>query len=1004
MLRKIVKALIAGLGFRPSSPCASEESGAVGLGMREEKATGRRLRLGAVAASVVGILASVLLGGAYYRMELGQIRGEYARTLGAIADLKSDEISSWRKERIGDVLVLSHALGLSEAVLAMDKGKEQASLAQDLRAWLRSYCEHYGYLGAGVFGHDLKPLVVAPSGVERALESALGAEIGNTLRASKGAVMGEVRDFEGGAIPMGFMAAIREPETDGFCGAALLVADVEGQLCKIAARTPPSARNIDVLLVARRGGGAVWLNRPLGGGAVGALPERSSAADGLLAAISSGSLQKGGVFEGSGPQGRDVVAVAVRVTDTAWTVVCTADSAAVIAPARIESVKVTLGVAVILAVLGWGLRLRWAQREILLVERRAAADKAAAEMTHRLGLVLQHARDAILLFDDEMRVVEANQRASNIYERSAGEMVGLSALDLRAPEARESAQPDFQSVRSSSGVTFETTHVSKGGRHFPVEVSSCPVIIKGKPHVLSIVRDIAWRKDAEDMLIRRNELLNAVFSQAVDSIVVIEADTGRFVEFNAAAHECLGYSREEFAVMGIAGIQAEHSKDQIEANIQRIRAEGGAVFETFHRHRSGELRNVRVSVRWLAVRGRSLMVSIWTDITERRRLEEDLRQAQKLEAVGQLAGGVSHDFNNILAAMMLQISLLQSEPQMARETKQALSELSSEARRAASLTRQLLMFSRRSVLSMRPLSLNEVVGNLLKMLGRLIGEHIQLHFESDGKLPAVEADAGMLEQVLVNLVVNARDAMPKGGRIVIETSVVEFDDTSAGLLASRRAGTFTCIAVSDTGVGMDETTLKRIFEPYFTTKEAGKGTGLGLATVHGIVAQHRGWVEVRSKPGQGSVFQVYLPVCDETRLLDLEPETESPIPRGTENILLVEDEPRLRVQVGNVLRGLGYGVFEAANVSDALALWRSREGRFDLLLTDVVMPGGATGLELAEQLLAMKPGLKVVVSSGYSQEISSGGAPRGNGITYFPKPYEAEGLARWIRESLDQVK
>ena len=382
--------------------------------------------------------------------------------------------------------------------------------------------------------------------------------------------------------------------------------------------------------------------------------------------------------------------------------------------------------------------------------------------------------------------------------------------------------------------------------------------------------------------------------------------------------------------------------------------------------------------------------------------ESQLRQSQKLEAIGQLAGGVAHDFNNILAAMMMNLGLLQLNPDLDPKTRKGLKDLDAAARRAAGLTRQLLMFGRRSVLTVKPLDLNEMVSDLLKMLRRLIGEHIDLCFEGKSGLPLVEADVGMLEQVLMNLTVNARDAMPKGGRITISTTVSELAAGDVSLHPSRRAGCFVCLSVSDNGCGMDSTILKHIFEPFFTTKEPGKGTGLGLATVHGIIAQHKGWVEVSSELRQGSTFRVYLPAAASAKLTaPASPEVRS-VPRGKENILVVEDEAVVRELIGESLRSLGYQVHEAGTGQQAMTLWQMHRGEVDLVLTDMVMPEGMTGLELVEQLQALRPTLKAIIISGYSPEIAHAGAPARTGVVYLPKPFSTKVLADLVRKCLDQ--
>ena len=394
--------------------------------------------------------------------------------------------------------------------------------------------------------------------------------------------------------------------------------------------------------------------------------------------------------------------------------------------------------------------------------------------------------------------------------------------------------------------------------------------------------------------------------------------------------------------------------------------------------------------------------AMFTDVTERRQLESQLRQVQKLESVGQLAGGIAHDFNNILAAIMMHLSLLHQNPNLDEETTEALKELEVETKRAANLTRQLLMFSRRSVIQSRIADLNDLVQNLLKMLRRLLGDNITITFDSQNHLPAVEVDIGMLEQVLMNLAVNARDAMPRGGKLTIATSSVELDLEAVKLHSERRPGRFVTLSVADTGVGMDDATLKRIFEPFFTTKDVGKGTGLGLPTAHGIVKQHHGWIEVQSRPLHGSTFVVYLPV----KVLPLHsaevPQKVLPVVGGQGTLLLVEDEEIVRRHIGIYLRKLGYRVIEAANGNQAFSLWRQHRQQIDLLFTDMVMPEGVSGLELAEKLRSEKPQLQVIISSGYSTEISMQGVSATAGYIYLPKPSSSATIAATVRGCLEK--
>jgi signal transduction histidine kinase/ActR/RegA family two-component response regulator len=389
------------------------------------------------------------------------------------------------------------------------------------------------------------------------------------------------------------------------------------------------------------------------------------------------------------------------------------------------------------------------------------------------------------------------------------------------------------------------------------------------------------------------------------------------------------------------------------------------------------------------------------DATERMSLEDQLRQAQKMESVGQLAAGVAHDFNNILTIIQGHSGLLMSRPNLSPAMTTSIQAVSFAAERAASLTRQLLMFSRKQVMQPKPTDLKEVVNNLSKMLQRLIGETITLEWQSPPELPMVRGDTGMMEQVLMNLAVNARDAMPRGGRLTISTEAVQISEDYVQAHSDARAGRFVCLQVSDTGTGIDAVTMKRIFEPFFTTKEAGKGTGLGLATVYGIVKQHAGWIEVNSQVGQGTTFKIFLPV--DTRPVEGNTDllaSATQLRGDGETILVVEDEPVLRDLAQLILQDCGYRVLQASSGVEALTVWQTHQGAVDLLLTDVVMPDGLTGKDLAETLVGQKPGLKVIFTSGYNVDDLGGELVQNNNSRFLQKPYSRSTLARAVHECL----
>jgi len=381
-------------------------------------------------------------------------------------------------------------------------------------------------------------------------------------------------------------------------------------------------------------------------------------------------------------------------------------------------------------------------------------------------------------------------------------------------------------------------------------------------------------------------------------------------------------------------------------------------------------------------------------------LERQFRQAQKMEAIGQLAAGVAHDFNNILTVIQGHAGLLQSKEDANSPQGKSLGQIARATDRAAKLIRQLLMFSRKQVMQFKYLDLNDTLRSAIKMLERLVGEHVCIDFRPQTQIPAIRADASMLEQIAMNLLVNARDAMPNGGEIAITTSLETVNRPPTPMDPESREGQFVCLAFRDNGTGMDTEILNRIFEPFFTTKAAGKGTGLGLSTVFGIVRQHNGWLEVESKSNHGSTFRCYFPACQQAAE-KTDDTINTSLQNGRETILVAEDEDALREMVVQVLTIQGYHVLEATSGVHALEVWEQANRPVDLLLTDIVMPGGVMGSELAERLMHQFPKLKVIYMSGYSPGMAGKETALLEGRNFLSKPYSIGQLASAVRQCLD---
>ncbi len=515
------------------------------------------------------------------------------------------------------------------------------------------------------------------------------------------------------------------------------------------------------------------------------------------------------------------------------------------------------------------------------------------------------------------------------------------------------------------------------------------------------IMDVTDRVRAEESLRK----LSLAVEQSPASIIITDA-AGDIEYVNARFTDVTGYSLDEVAGRNPrilkSGCTPAATIQELWATITSGRPWRG---EFQNRKKTGELYWDRAFISpILDSSGKTThYVAVNEDITDRRKLEEGLRQAQKLEAVGQLAGGVAHDFNNILTVLLMNLSALQERASVDEEVRTSLTEMEVAAQRAATLTRQLLAFSRRQLLDTKLLDLGAVVANMANMLRRLLGEDIDLLLDGTDAAHWVSADAGMMDQVLMNLCVNARDAMPNGGTLTIGVHQVAIDAEVASRDPEALPGTFICVSVADTGCGMDPDTRKHVFEPFFTTKAIGKGTGLGLATVYGIVKQHNGWINIYSEVGTGTTVRVYLPVQQAGAAA---PAAERPgrVRGGSETILVVEDEDILRDLAVAGLRRLGYTVLQAENGAEALLVWERERDAIDLVISDMVMPGGLTGLEVAERVLADKSGLKVIVSSGYITQDSPPDALASRGIACLAKPYGTAALARAVRDCLDRPR
>ena len=514
------------------------------------------------------------------------------------------------------------------------------------------------------------------------------------------------------------------------------------------------------------------------------------------------------------------------------------------------------------------------------------------------------------------------------------------------------------------------------------------------------------RSHAEADLRASEARLKAIIDAALDAVITMDGD-GVVLSWSPQAERVFGWPASE-AVGGKLSttIIPPRFREAHERGLAHFLGTGeGPVLnqriEITGLRRDGREIPVELTITPVRLGGAWLFSAFLRDISERKLLEAQLRQAQKMEAVGRLAGGIAHDFNNLLTAIIGYTDLALADLREGDPMRQDMEEILRAAHRAAGLTRQLLAFSRQQVLAPRVLDLNDVVQSVDKMLRRLVGEDIELQSVLAPGLGRVKADPGQLEQVIVNLAVNARDAMPTGGKLTIETANVEMGETRGRDLATVPAGRYVMLAITDSGTGMDEETKARIFEPFFTTKQQGKGTGLGLATVYGIVKQSGGFIWVYSEPGHGTTFKIYLPRVEGAADALAPPVGTAAVPRGTETVLIVEDEAAVRALAKTALARKGYRVLEAANGGEALLLCESERSPIHLLVTDVVMPG-LGGADLARRLAPLRPDMKVLFISGYADQAAARHGTIEPGAAYLEKPFSLDALARKVREVLDR--
>ena len=665
----------------------------------------------------------------------------------------------------------------------------------------------------------------------------------------------------------------------------------------------------------------------------------------------------------------------------------------------------TLLVVGILGSMGWIAALRGRVRRQTELIRQRLEREASLEARYRE--LVENANDVIVTCDLQGNILGINRAGERLLGYDRSEALRMSIQGIVAPEQRAKVE---EFMRSGGGGAipraYELNVLTKDGRRLTLELSTR--LVRAGDTVTgfeSIARDVTDRKQAEERL--RSSEAELAAAQRIGHVgswdfaiatwtLHLSAEATRLLELPGGLRPTVR------AVL--SRVHPEDRKTVRDALKRAVRGEGPIGLDQRLLLPNGGERSVYILVEAeVDPQGRRVRLhGTIQDVSERRGLEAQLHQAQKMESIGQLAAGVAHDFNNLLTVIQGNTSLLIADLHLPKESREGLEQIASSAQRAAELTRQLLVFSRKQILQAKVVDLNDVVASTAKMLERVLGEHISLDIRCANPLPTIKADPGMIGQVIMNLAVNARDAMANGGRLVVSTSLVELDGSGSLKFAEARPGSFVLLSVQDTGSGMSQSTIEHLFEPFFTTKGVGKGTGLGLSTVYGIVKQHEGIIDVASKLGEGTLFDVYLPAHGGPKDSLGIPQTVPEPKNGEGTVLIVEDERSLRQLAVRVLERHGYRVLQAVSGKEALSVWAEHSGEIDLVLTDMVMPDGVSGGELGKRLCEQKPSLKIIYSSGYSPELLDSGAALEEGINFLSKPYTPSALIQTLRNCLER--
>ncbi|HPO16529.1 MAG TPA: PAS domain S-box protein [Candidatus Hydrogenedentes bacterium] len=951
------------------------------------------------ALAVLGIVAG---GTGFYFFQERQLQRTVDEELLTIGETKINQIVQWRASRIEDAgEIMASPFYVEKLAAWMSSSPPSAETTAQVLARFKGI-QDYHHCQNVVQVDAQGTMLLSLRETEYPHDAEIRREVAKAIETHQ-PVLTDLRLLPHSQMPHVDVIAPLFKQDAQAIGATIMCFDPEDYLFPLLQAWPVPSQTAESLLVRREGDSVIFLNE---------LRHKRHTALKLSIPLDKRDVPaamaargRTGIVEGVDYRGESVVAAIHPVPDSSWYLVSKMDKTEAFSAWRLQSFLI-LGLIIVLVFAAFLITgMFWMQGRRAYYKALYQGEMKHQALLKHFEYLVKHANDMILLADKDGHIVEANNRALTQYGHTREEMLRLNIADLVAPEDRRAYKDRMREMEIKGSFLREALHRRKDGSTFPVEVSARCIEVEGKWYIQEIMRDITERKRGEQALAESEERYRSLVEQTTDIIWRIDGN-GLLTYLSPAVEILLGYPPEELIGQPFSVILAPESVEAawrtVGLTAYETRVEKSKMGEYLHRRKDGttfvgETRSAPV----LDCQGFLIGVQgITRDVTQRKRLEEQLIQAQKMESMGRLAGGVAHDFNNLLAIIMGYAEMASSNLPKDSPQRGELNDIIEAAMRAKELTGQLLAFSRKQVLEMKEINLNNVLLNTEKMVRRIIGEDIQIHMSLEPQAGLIQADSAQMVQVVMNLCVNARDAMPKGGTITLATQCVHLSNKRDGLLPQELpSGEYMRFTVSDTGCGMNEAVRSRIFEPFFTTKEAGQGTGLGLAMVFGIVKQHGGDISVYSEPGHGTTFRVYLPlITAASQEKDQEKLEASPLHGLGETVLVMEDDASLYRLVNQMLTRLEYTVVKVKDMEECIECIRNGL-HIDLLLTDVIMPG-LNGRQVYERIAEISPDVKVLFMSGYTDDIIAHCGILGNRIHFISKPFTEVELGRKLREAL----